>query len=298
MNPLVTRELTKRFRGTVAVNSVNLDVPLGSIYALVGPNGAGKTTLIKALMNIDPPTSGSAEVLGCNSRRLSPREFRQIGYVSENQQLPDWMTVGYLMRYLRPFYPTWDDARERELIDGFSLPRDRKIRHLSRGMWMKTALAASLACRPSLLLLDEPFSGLDPLVRDEFIQAVLTSADETTILCSSHDLAEIETLATHVGFMESGVLRCSEELTTLAQRFRVVEVTLSKVPLEPPKERWPEGWIETELAPSYVRFIDTSFDLDRTNSAVRSAFEGVTNVVANPMPLRAIFLAMARSYRK
>src|SRR4029077_12238928 len=112
-------------------------------------------------------------------------------YVSENQQMPRWMTVEYLLAYLKPFYPSWDDARAEELLRQFQLPRDRKLRHLSRGMWMKAALASSLSYRPRLLVLDEPFSGLDPLVREDLIEGLLDSAGETTILISSHDLADI-----------------------------------------------------------------------------------------------------------
>ena len=142
--------------------------------------------------------------------------------------MPDWMTVGYLMDYLKPFYAGWDDQRAGELLRQFELPRDRKLKNLSRGMWMKASLASSLAYRPDLLILDEPFSGLDPLVREDLIQGILDSADETTILCSSHDLAEIETLASHIGFMERGVLRFSEEMDA-SSWVPQVEVTVDTV---------------------------------------------------------------------
>src|SRR5262249_3655413 len=157
----------------------NLKVPKGAIYGLVGPNGAGKTTAMKMMMNLIQPDSGRAEILSCDSRRLGPPELARIGYVSENQELPGWMTVGYFMDYLKPFYPDWDDARAAELLRNFDLPGDRKLRHLSRGMWMKASLASSLAYRPQLLVLDEPFSGLDPLVREELIEGLLESADDT-----------------------------------------------------------------------------------------------------------------------
>ena len=183
-------DLSKRFGRSTVVDHLNLDVPEGSIYGLVGPNGAGKTTTIKMLMNILQPSEGRAEVLGTDSRRLICRDFvERIGYVSENQEMPDWMTVGSFMAYLKPFYPTWDDARAAELLRQFDLPLDRKLKHLSRGMWMKTALASSLAYRPPLLILDEPFTGLDPLVRDELIEGVLDAAEGATILVSSHNLA-------------------------------------------------------------------------------------------------------------
>ena len=109
------------------------------------------------------------------------------------------MTVSYFLDYLRPFYPTVGPCLEQHLLRQFDLPLDRKLKHLSRGMKMKAALASVLAYRPALIVLDEPFSGLDPLVRDELIEGLLERATETTILLSSHDLAEIESFATHVG---------------------------------------------------------------------------------------------------
>src|ERR1039458_2818877 len=115
-----------------------------------------------------------------------PRSWLKLATSQENQELPEWMTVEYLLAYLKPFYPTWDDARAAQLIRQFDLPRDRQLRHLSRGMRMKIALASALAYRPRLLLMDEPFSGLDPLVREDLIDGLLESAAETSILISSH----------------------------------------------------------------------------------------------------------------
>src|SRR5579863_4820902 len=108
-SPILTRGLSKKFRHNEALHALDLEVPAGSIYGLIGPNGAGKTTSIKLIMNILRPSAGSAEVLGVNSRRLAPRHLARIGYVSENQELPEEMTVEYFLRYLKPFYPAWDD---------------------------------------------------------------------------------------------------------------------------------------------------------------------------------------------
>ena len=177
MSAIRTENLIKKFWRVQALNGLNLDVPEGAVYALVGPNGAGKTTAIKILMNIFGPTSGRAEVLGVDSTKIAGRAFTSIGYVSENQELPEWMRVGALLEYLRPFYPSWDRALEDDLIKQFDLPRDRKLRNLSRGMKMKAALASALAYHPKLIVLDEPFTGLDPLVRDELIQGLLERAE-------------------------------------------------------------------------------------------------------------------------
>src|SRR5258708_1679693 len=109
MNPAIrTEKLTRRFGRTLALDSVNLEIPPGAIYALVGPNGAGKTTMIKLLMNIHRASSGRAEVLGIDTRELSGKAFQHVGYVSENQEMPEWMTVGALLDYFRSFYPHWD----------------------------------------------------------------------------------------------------------------------------------------------------------------------------------------------
>src|ERR1700685_3105466 len=137
MIPIRCLDLSKSYSRVRAVDHLDLEVPEGSIFGLVGPNGAGKTTALKTMMNIFRPSGGRAEVLGCDSRWLGPREFARIGYVSENQAMPDWMTVDYLMGYLEPFYPTWDRSRAEELVHRFALPRNRRLGHLSRGMWMK-----------------------------------------------------------------------------------------------------------------------------------------------------------------
>lgn len=293
-------DLSKRFRRTEALDHLDLAVPEGSIYGLVGPNGAGKTTAIKTLMNIFRPTGGSAEVLGVDSRRLGPKEFAQIGYVSENQEMPDWMTVAYFMNYLKPFYATWNDAFAAQLLRQFDLPLDRKLKHLSRGMRMKAALASSLAYRPKLIVLDEPFNGLDPLVRDELIEGLLDSAEGTTILISSHDLAEIESFASHIGYLDRGRLQFSEEMTSLAARFREIEITLaiaSQFQARRPAD-WPGSWQPPACSASVVRFVETRFDPERTASDLRRMFPDAQQVSLNPMPLRTIFVTLAKASRK
>jgi ABC-2 type transport system ATP-binding protein len=290
-----TEHLEKRFHRVEAVRDLNLDVPTGAIYALVGPNGAGKTTTIKILMNIFPATSGRAEVLGTDSNKLAGRAFTSIGYVSENQHLPDWMRVDAFFAYLRPFYPTWDRDLENELVRQFQLPLDRKLAKLSRGMHMKVALASALAYRPKLIVLDEPFGGLDPLVRDEVIEGLLERASEATILVSSHDLAEIENLASHIGYLDQGSLRLSEEMTTLTERFREVELTFDQPPLSP--ERLPGTWMQVSTSASVLRLVESRFNEERTTADIRRSFADVRNVTFTPMSLRSIFLAMAKTGR-
>lgn len=295
-NPIHTENLTKNFRGVKALRDLNLVVPDNAIYALVGPNGAGKTTAIKILMNILQPSSGLAQVIGHKSVDLRGKLFSSIGYVSENQKLPDWMRIGAFLDFLRPFYPSWDRDLERELITQFDLPLDRKLGKLSRGMRMKAALASALAFHPKLIVLDEPFTGLDPLVRDELIQGLLERAEESTIFISSHDLGEIESFASHIGYLERGELRLSEELSMLSERFREVELTFDVPPVLP--ANLPGTWMQLSSAASVVRFVESRFDHERTNQQIQQVLGTPQNVTFSPLSLRSIFLVMAKAGRQ
>jgi ABC-2 type transport system ATP-binding protein len=289
-----THQLTRRYGRTEAVHELNLLVPAGSICALLGPNGAGKTTTLKLLMNLLPPTSGSARVLGVDTRRLGERERAQIGYVSENQQLPLWMTVRQLLDFCRPFYPTWDRALEHTLLTRFELPESRKLGHLSRGMLMKAALLSSLAYRPKLLVLDEPFSGLDALVRDEFIKGVLEVSEtgDWTVLISSHDIEEVERLADRVALLEAGRLQFHETAEALTARFRQVEATGAAAAAAPHGD-----WLGWERAGALTRFVETRYTGQPTEHAWATRL-GTTQIDARPMSLREIFLALARAGRR
>jgi ABC-2 type transport system ATP-binding protein len=288
-----TTALTRRFGRLEAVNGLTLQVPAGSVFALIGPNGAGKTTTIKLLMNLVRPSGGRATVLGTDSRRLGVSDFQRIGYVSENQQLPDWMTPGELLDYCRPLYPTWDDAFRQKLRRELDLRSDAPLRKLSRGTRMKAALLASLAYRPELVVLDEPFTGLDPLVRDELIRALLELPDDSprTLFISSHDIDEVERLADWIGFLSNGRLLFAERVSSLLARFRLVEIIASSgdAPDLPPVGDW---WLKGRAGRT-LRFVDTRNDRPDAPSRVASAFPG-SEIRESPMTLREIFVALAR----
>jgi ABC-2 type transport system ATP-binding protein len=290
MNAIETHQLRRRYGRADALHGLDLEVPRGS---LIGPNGAGKTTTIKVLMNLLEPTSGNALVLGVDSRRLSPAEREHIGYVSENQKLPEWMTVDQLMRFCRPFYPKWDRGLEAKLMRQFELPPDRKIRHLSRGMMMKAALLSSLPYRPRLLVLDEPFSGLDPLVRDEFVKGVLevSQQDDWTIFISSHDINEVEQLADRVGLIDAGRLRTAETVEAMLARFRRIEVTLPEG--TDADGALPGSWLEVERSGNLLRAVETAFSPESLDGYRHGRFAGA-EVAAKPMTLREIFVVLAR----
>ena len=285
----------KRFGRLDALRGLSFDVPEGSAFALIGANGAGKTTTIKVLINIIEATLGSATVLGVDSRRLSTRELAQIGYVSENQDMPSRLTLGEYVAYLRPFYPTWDRTLEASIARQLRLPLERKIGNLSHGMRMKMALMCALPHHPKLLVLDEPFSGLDPLLRDEFMEGLLEQAGEMTILISSHELQEIDGVATHVAFLDEGELLFQESMSDLTARFREVHVTLEAAASRPDKV--PKRWIQMRTLGNVLTFMDTQFDENDLGEQVRARICGVRGIDAQPMALRSIFTTLARYTR-
>lgn len=275
-----------------AVSGLDLCVPAGSVFALIGPNGAGKTTTIKLLMNLVRPSRGMAKVLGVDSRQIGVGELARIGYVSENQRLPDWMTPSELLDYCRPFYPTWDPDLVRKLQSDLGLVTRSRLRNLSRGTRMKAALLASLGYRPELIVLDEPFTGLDPLVRDELIRSLLeVSTDRPrTVFVSSHDVDEIERLAEWVGFMAEGRLVFAEPVSSVLARFRLVEVTGES-------ERAPEcpanpDWLLQGRAGRTLRFVDTTHDRPDAEARIARAFPG-SSIQRTPLSLREIFVTLA-----
>jgi ABC-2 type transport system ATP-binding protein len=285
----------KRYGRHDALQGLNIAVPEGSAYALIGANGAGKTTTIKVLMNILSPSRGTAAVMGVDTRRMSPEVLAQIGYVSENQALPSRLRVGDYLDYLRPFYPTWDRDLEASIRSRLQLPAQRRIGELSHGMRLKVALACALPYRPRLLILDEPFSGLDPLVREELMEGLLLQADELTMLIASQELAEIESITTHVGFVHAGKMLLEEPMGELSARLREVRVTLERAASVP--EHLPKEWLQPKAFGNVLSFIDTRYSEAYLGERVRSLLGAVRQIDAQPMPLNSVFKALARAVR-
>jgi ABC-2 type transport system ATP-binding protein len=289
---IFTNHLEKRFGRVRALRDVSLTVEEGSATALIGANGAGKSTLIRTLMNLYDPTSGSATVLGVDSRKLSPRELAQIGYVAESQEMPAQFTVGGYVEYLRPFYRTWDRDLEASLLARLRLPTDRAIGALSHGMRMKMGLLCALPFHPKLLILDEPLSGLDPMSRDDLIESLLRNAEDVTILISSQEVNEIEGLATHVAMLDQGNLVLHEPAEALLSRFREVRVTLDREAVLPP---WRDpAWVQWQTSGNVLSFVECEFSEQRFEK-VKSYFSTARRIEAQTMGLRSIFTTLART---
>jgi ABC-2 type transport system ATP-binding protein len=216
-------QLTRRFGATTALDAVTLSMPRGAVYGLVGANGAGKTTLIKHILGLLRAESGSVRVFDLDPVADPVAVLSRIGYLSEENDLPGWMRVDELIRYSRAFYPDWDDAYAEELRRSFALDSAAKIRTLSKGQKARAGLLVALAHRPELLVLDEPSSGLDPIVRRDILGAVIrTIADEgRTVLFSSHLLEEVEEVADHVTMISGGRIALSAPLDAIRESHRV-----------------------------------------------------------------------------
>ncbi len=229
-------ELTRRFGAKTALDSVCLSLPRGAVYGLVGANGAGKTTLIKHLLGLLRAESGSVRVFGLDPVADPVGVLSRTGYLSEEHDLPGWMRVGELIRYSRAFYPARDDGYAEELRQAFNLDAGAKISTLSKGQTARAGLLTALAHRPELLVLDEPSSGLDPVVRRDILGAILrTIADEgRTVLFSSHLLEEVEQVADHVTVISRGTIALSATLDAILQSHRSVSVRFVRSRPEPP----------------------------------------------------------------
>jgi ABC-2 type transport system ATP-binding protein len=293
--PIHTEQLTKHYGRVRALNGVRIETPPGAVFALVGANGAGKSTAINTILNITRPTAGHAQVLGTDSRRLGPAEFSRIGYVSENQDLPGWMSVARWLAFNREFYPQWSDTDAGELVRRLELPLNRRLRALSRGMKVKAALAAALAFQPELIVLDEPFSGLDGLVREQVIESLIERMDRSTVLIASHDLAEIENCATHIAYLSEGSLIFTEQIGALTARFREVEVTLDPETQRPPT---PPAWLNVQRCGTVVRFVDSQYSGGETERDVTARWPAARGISTRAMGLREIFVALERSRKK
>ncbi|MEO8383263.1 MAG: ABC transporter ATP-binding protein [Acidobacteriota bacterium] len=236
MNVIAVSELTRRFGAKTALSSVTMSVPRGGVYGLVGANGAGKTTLIKHILGLLRAESGSVRVFDRDPVVDPVGVLSRLGYLSEENDLPAWMRVDELLRYSRAFHPGWDDAYADELRQAFALDPSAKIKSLSRGQKARAGLVVALAYRPELLVLDEPSSGLDPIVRRDILGAIIrTIADEgRTVLFSSHLLEEVEQVADHVTMISHGKIALSESLRAIKDSHRCVTLRFSESRPQPP----------------------------------------------------------------
>ena len=210
------KNVTKTFGGFKALDELTLTVPQGAVYGLVGPNGAGKSTAIRHITGIYRPDSGSITVEGLPVYE-NPRIKQTMGYIPDDVFFFPAATMEEMRRFYKGMYPKFDDALFDRLYDAFDLPRKGQIRRFSKGMQKQAAFHLTLACRPDILILDEPVDGLDPVMRRQVMSLILSDVAEhgTTVLISSHNLRELEDVCDHVGIMDRGRMLLERSLADM-----------------------------------------------------------------------------------
>ena len=230
------RGVTRQFGATRALDDVTLSVPRGVVFGLVGANGTGKTTLIRHVLGLLKAQTGSVRVFGLDPVAEPVGVLSRVGYLSEEGDLPGWMRIDELMRYLRAFYPSWDEEYAQDLRRQFALDAAAKVKSLSKGQRARAGLLVALAYRPELLLLDEPSSGLDPIVRRDILGAIVrTIADEgRTVLFSSHLLDEVERISDRVAMLKAGRVQFAGELDEIKQSHHRLTLRFDDTRHQPP----------------------------------------------------------------
>lgn len=233
-------DLFKNYGSKKVLKGVNLEVPPGTIFALLGTNGAGKTTLIRTLMGLIPKTGGEVKVLGEEPYRIGPQLRQRIGYVSEEQGLYGWMTIRAMIKFCKALYERWDDSLVHKYLDHFQLDPNSKIRTLSKGQTVKLALILALAPQPDLLILDEPMNGLDPLAQYEFLQIIMKdfSLEGRTIFFSTHILADVQNTAHQAAILYDGKIQTVGRIDEIRNQIAKIKIkrgtnlsTIDAVPL-------------------------------------------------------------------
>jgi ABC-2 type transport system ATP-binding protein len=292
------KNLSKTYGNVKALDGLDLSVKEGDVYGFLGRNGAGKSTAIRILMGITKPTKGVVNLftkpLGKNHIELR----QKVGYVAQEQNFYGWMSPVTIGKFVSGFYPTWDDTEYVRLLKGLDLPGDRKIRTFSGGMRAKLALCLALAHRPSLLLLDEPTAGLDPVARREFIEIVRDQAENKTgtIFFSSHLIDEVETAANSIGIIEKGKMYYQGPLSELSNSVRL----LRHPPVDNGVIELPPFLLEDSYGMEIIqdRILNGERHLVVRNSGnpdlFSSLFYGVGNWSVERMSLEDIFIELVR----
>ncbi len=287
------RGLEMRFPGCEALRGIDLTVPSGSVFALLGENGAGKTTLIRILTGFQNPSEGNCTVCGFDPGKDAIEIRRRIGYVSDQPALYEWMRVDEIGWFTASFYPEGFLERYSDSIGHFEVPRNRKIKHLSKGQRAKVALALALAHDPELLILDEPTSGLDPHVRREFMESMVDRAvTGRTVLISSHQISEVERVADRVAILHQGKVRLMDSMTHLKDTVSEVTISLADPLIALPRLIGSVEVFSEQSSGRQRRMVVRGFDHECKE--LLEARPGVLSVRSRPASLEEVFIACTR----
>jgi len=219
--------LSKSFKHIQALDDVDLEIQRGSIIGLLGANGAGKSTLLRHIIGLYLPDAGTCTTFGCDAAKLGPKELGRIGYVHQEGELLDWMTVKQLIRYVSTYYPTWNSELEQRYVDEYEISLKDRVGALSPGQRQRLAILIAIGFDPELLILDEPAAALDPLARAQFLDLLLEMIQDQnrTIIISSHILSDVEKVIDHAVFMKAGSIITNASFDELREKYTEVRLT-------------------------------------------------------------------------
>ena len=290
------QNLTCRYGSKSVVNGLSLHVPLGAVYGFLGPNGAGKTTTIKTLLGLRPLQKGRVEVLGYDITTHGLESRQRLGYMAETNNLYGHMRVREIVETARRLSARWNPAAVNRYLDLFNLPRNEKVRKLSKGMKGQLALAVVLGSEPDLLVLDEPTSGLDPLKRYEFLNQIVREVSQAgrTIFFSSHNLSEVEQIADWVAILNEGQLIVEDELDNLKMHEKAIKVGFDQAVWASDLEKIPGV---RQVMQEGRRFrIMVRGDAEAVAAELRKL--GARSVEMVDMNLEALFIAYLQGYKE
>ena len=272
-----------------AVRGLSLHVSAGSIYGFLGRNGAGKTTTIKVLLGMTRPTAGDARVFGmpASTSASSVAIRRRTGFVSEDKDLYDFMTVEEMIRFTAPFFPTWRKDLEERYLRKFELRPAQHVKSLSRGMRTKLALLLALSRGAELLILDEPTSGLDPAMTEEVLQALVShvASEQMTVFFSSHQIAEVDQIADHVAIIDRGRAVLAGTLDDLRERYRRIQLVFDG---DAPEPAFRSPGVERVRRKGRVLTLLSSAGTDQVVNEARALHP--VSIDVTPVSLKDIFL--------
>ncbi len=289
-----TTDLRKQYDDVEALRGLNLRVPAGSIHGFLGRNGAGKTTTIKILMGMCRPTGGAARVFGlaADDPKASVEIRRRTGFVSDDKDLYDYMTVSEMIRFTAPFFPKWRADLEERYVRRFELPLGRQVKTLSRGTRAKLALLLSFCRGADLLVLDEPTAGLDPAAIEDVLQAVVShvAAENMTVFFSSHQIAEVDQIADQVAIIDRGRVVVAGALDDLREGFRRIQLVFDG---DAPDPEFRAPGVERVRRTGRVLTVLASAGADAIVSEGRAL--GAVSADVVPVTLKEIFLETVRT---
>jgi ABC-2 type transport system ATP-binding protein len=280
-----------------ALHDVSIEAPSGAILGLLGANGAGKTTLLQCCAGLREPMRGRVLVDGVSSARRALIVSGVIGYVPEAVRLPSDMTLAHLEWWIAPLHKRWDAALATSLRERFGLDASRKLTTLSRGEYMKAALLCALAAQPRVLIMDEPFAGIDVVTKDEILRGLLATAGTsgTTMLLASHDIAEVESVLSHVAIMTAGRVRVSGAIESVRERYRQVTMVGGDALLD--AFAGEQRWLEMERAGRMLRIVADGERTPLDAGMLQRRFAGADSITVEDLSLRELFSSVVRGTR-